>query len=68
MSSMTIPCQLLLKGCIVFFDASCGLLQVDQPLERSLLQVYLEWGAYDVHNPQEAWDARESARRHGLRW
>ena len=26
------------------------------------LQIYVEWGAYDRHNPQEAWDVREFNR------
>lgn len=35
---------------------------VIQAAGRPPLQVYLEWGAYDIQNPQEAWDARETAR------
>lgn len=30
----------------------------EQPLD-----IYIEWGSHDMHNPQEAWDIRDSARK-----
>ena len=40
-----------------------------EPLEQLVrtadehpLRIYMEWGAYDLRNPQEAWDMREFSR------
>ena len=38
-----------------------------KPASERPLRMYMDWGAYGVQNPQEAWDVRADSRQYSKR-